>query len=67
MGSNNMTEFQRLTAEAMGYTDECKQCKNCKHFSPHDWDDKVNECAFSNLVNFPVSEIGSCDKFERKK
>jgi len=67
MANDNMSELQRLTAQAMGYTDECRQCKKCKHFSPHDWDHKASECTYSNIVDFPVSETGHCEKFTGNK
>ena len=58
------------TKKAINYTEEVKQCKDCKHSeekeNPHlDWD-WFRVCKVNSLGKFQFSDKGRCDLFERK-
>ena len=61
--------FIKITKEAVGYTEEIKDCKNCiysfeKSNDTKDWYDLV--CKVNTICEFKVLETGNCNMFRSK-
>jgi hypothetical protein len=67
----DMNKLIEETKKAIIYSEDVKNCDNCKHCVERDHPhlDRAWEkfCVFSNLIEFRVVGHGYCIKFERKE